>query len=99
MAKPQVRRTSEARNDLLEILTRIGRTDPKAATRLSAAIDDKLDLLTRFPYMGESCDEYAPQLRQFPVGNFILFYRPVEKGIELIRAFHGARDIPPLFGQ
>lgn len=99
MAKPRIRRTSEAKNDLLEILTRIGRSDPKAAVRLSKAIDDKLDLLKRFPYMGESCEDYAPRLRQFPVGNFIIFYRPLDQGIELIRVIHGARNIPRQFGK
>jgi toxin ParE1/3/4 len=32
-------------------------------------------------------------LRSFPVGNYVIFYREVSEGIEIIRVLHGARDI------
>jgi len=32
-----------------------------------------------------------------PVGNYVIFYRPIEDGIVVIRVLHGARDLPELF--
>lgn len=35
--------------------------------------------------------------RSFPVGNYIIFYRPTDRGSEIIRILHSARDIPNIF--
>jgi len=40
-------------------------------------------------------DELAANLRSFPIGNYLVFYRPFEGGIHLIRLLHGAREITP----
>lgn len=71
--------------------------DPKAADRLILKLEQKLSLLAAMPTMGR--DEAASRagLRSFPVGNYILFYREISDGIELVRALHGARDITPEF--
>ena len=45
------------------------------------------------PTMGKAEFDLAPSLRSFPVGNYLLFYREVADGIQLVRALHGARDI------
>ena len=39
----------------------------------------------------------ATGLRSLPLGNYIIFYRPIDDGIEVVRILHGARDLPPLF--
>jgi len=46
---------------------------------------------------GRSRFDLSPELRGFPVGNYLVFYRPASDGIEIIRVLHGARDIPELF--
>jgi toxin ParE1/3/4 len=41
-------------------------------------------------------------LRVFPVkgfANYLLFYKPLPRGIELVRVLHGARDIPSILEQ
>lgn len=30
-------------------------------------------------------------------GDYLIFYRPVDRGIEVVRVIHGARDIEALF--
>jgi len=47
--------------------------------------------------MGRSRFDLSPELRGFPVGSHLIFYRPAVDGIEVIRVLHGARDIPKLF--
>ncbi len=43
--------------------------------------------------MGRARPELAVDLRGFPVGNYVLFYRPMADGVELVRALNGHRDI------
>jgi toxin ParE1/3/4 len=47
--------------------------------------------------MGRHREELAAELRSFLVDNFVIFYRPMDGGIEVVRILHGARDLPPLF--
>ena len=65
--------------------------------RLIATIWDTCTLLSRAPLIGRSREELAPDLRSFPVGNHVIFYRPTTAGIEVVRILGGVRDIPPLF--
>jgi toxin ParE1/3/4 len=66
-----------------------------AADRLVDRFDATLQLLASAPHLGRSVEELAPSLRSFPIGNYLIFYRPIESGIELIRVLHGAREITP----
>ncbi len=49
------------------------------------------------PLMGRSREELVPKLRSFPVGNYVIFYRPISDGVEIVRVLHGSRDIESLF--
>ena len=43
--------------------------------------------------MGRPRPEFAPNLRSIPEGSHVIFYRPIDDGIELIRVIHRARDL------
>jgi toxin ParE1/3/4 len=64
---------------------------------LVVQFDQQLDSLACTPLMGKSADEFSPGLRSFPVGSYLIFYRPIVGGIELARLLHGARDITTEF--
>lgn len=49
------------------------------------------------PESGRKRPDLAPDLRSLPVGNQVIFYRPIPDGIQVIRVLHGARDIPAVF--
>ena len=49
------------------------------------------------PLAAEARPDLAPGLRASPVGNYVIFYRPIHDGIEVVRVLHGARDIPAVF--
>lgn len=49
------------------------------------------------PKLGRERFDLAPELRGLPVGNYIIFYRPMKDGIQVIRVLHGARDLPSQF--
>ena len=75
-----------------------------AAGRFRAAALEAIERLARCPLMGRA---YVPGhaglegLRSWPVRGFeaiLVFYRPVEGGIEVVRVLHGARDLPGELG-
>jgi len=93
----QVRITDQADADLLQIATFIAEDKPDAARRLIDLIDEKCRLLASSPEIGWLRNDLSARLRSFPVGSYIIFYRPIEDGIEVIRVLHGARDLPSFF--
>jgi toxin ParE1/3/4 len=94
---PVILRTSLANLDLIEIAFHIAEQNPIAADAWLDSIGEKCQLLARTPELGRKRADLAPDLRSFAVGNYVIFYRPVPEGIQVIRVLHGARDIPPLF--
>jgi len=42
-------------------------------------------------------EDLAPSLRSFPVGNYLIFYRPITDGVEVVRMLHGARELRRIF--
>ena len=92
---PRIRRTRAAQADYNEIWDYIARRDVTAADRVLDRLDEALGTIATAPEMGREVEELARNLRSFPVGNYLIFYRPAEDGIELIRVLHGARDITP----
>ncbi|NJR74936.1 MAG: type II toxin-antitoxin system RelE/ParE family toxin [Scytonema sp. CRU_2_7] len=56
-----------------------------------------MQTLAQFPLMGKECAEIIEGLRSIPVNNYIIFYRPIDNGIKVIRVLHGARDIEKSF--
>jgi toxin ParE1/3/4 len=89
--------TSQAHLDFVEAALRIAEENPTAADRWLDIIDEKCRSLVRMPELGRKRPDLAPELRSLPVGNFVIFYRPIPDEIQVIRVLHGARDIPTLF--
>ena len=86
--------TPQADLDLLEIGFYIAKDNLKSAEETLLLIDQKCRLLLRSPEMGRQREELAAGLRSFPAGSYLIFYRVIQDGIEVIRVLHGARDIP-----
>ena len=53
----------------------------------------RFELLATQPFMGKARDELKPQLRSLAIGNYIVFYVPVEDGIAIERVLEGHQDI------
>jgi toxin ParE1/3/4 len=93
----RVRITPLAERDLEEIWFFIAQDDPTAADRLLDLLEEKYKLLAENPHMGPARPDIAKELRYHPVGSYLLLYRVIPGGIELVRVVHGARDLPSLF--
>ena len=94
---PVVLRTSRAEGDLFEIWHYIAEDSLRSADRLLDKIAQTCMTLAENPSAGRSRDELADALRSLPVGNYVIFYRPIKDGIVVIRVLHGARDLPRQF--
>lgn len=89
--------------DLLEHFVFIGKDSEDAAQRFLKSAQETFEVLACRPELGKLA-EYRSSLlrgmRSFPVKDFskyLIFYRPVQGGIEVVRVIHGARDIPAMF--
>lgn len=93
--KPKVVRRPRAQGDILEIWLFVARDNEPAADRLLDRIDAALKVLSHNPSAGRDRSDLAPGLRSFVVGSYVLFYHPIQGGIDLVRILSGYRDIQP----
>ena len=64
----------------------------QAADRLVDAITERFWLLGEHPEAGRSCADIARGVRCFPAGRYLIYYRKLRLGVEILHIFHGARD-------
>ncbi len=86
-----------AERDLEEIETFIAADDPAAAARVIDDIEAACQLVATHPGVGRQRDEIAPGVLSFPVGSYVLFYRPGPRAVGIARVLHGRRDLPMAF--
>lgn len=91
------RLSRQADNDLERIWGFIATDSPRQADRLLDTIHTRLHKLARSPLLGTACPELSPSLRFLAVKSYVIYYRPLAEGIEIVRVLHGARDIKSLF--
>lgn len=81
-----------SRADLNEIWDYIAADNVPAADRLAGKFDDAFALLADHPRIGRIRDEIGPEIRSFAVGNYVILYRAITDGVDIVRVVHGARD-------
>lgn len=94
---PHVIIRPRAEADLVDIWNDIAQDSPSRADRMLERIGDTMNRLAAMPFMGQARFDLAPGLRMFPIGNHLIFFRPIEDGIEVIRVLHGRRNITRRF--
>ncbi len=100
----RVLRRPEANQDIIEHAFYIAaRGSLDASDRFLQATEQAFGQLAAMPKMGRRRGfrrSYLSDVRQWAVPGFpnhLVFYRPVDKGIEVLRVLHGARDIEAVF--
>ena len=91
------RLSRQARYDLADIRHYIARDKPLAADRQIEAFFKRFQMLAANPEMGESRPDLVDNVRSFSLGNYLIFYRPMPSGIEVVRVVSGYRDLGTLF--
>jgi toxin ParE1/3/4 len=92
-----VQRTAQAEEDLIELWLYIVQDNLNAADRVLDEIEECFHTLADNPLMGRLRPDIAPELRYFVVGKYLILYRSVQNGVQIVRVIHGARDLPNLF--
>lgn len=87
----------EAEIDLLEIWLYIAEDSPENADRFQDKLANKARKLSESSEIGIDRPELGQGLKSFPVDRYLLYYRSIQTGIELVRVLHGSRDIQALF--
>jgi len=94
----QYRLTDLAKVDLADIWFHIAEDNVQAADRLNDTLYAAFVKLARMPGMGRLRDELAAEaLRVWPVGQYLIIYRPETKPLEIVRVVSGYRDLAALF--
>ena len=83
--------------DLLDIWDYIADDSLDRADEFLDRIESKLQTLAQNPGTGKRREELLPGLQSFPIGNYVVFYREISNGIDVIRVLHGSRDIGEIF--
>ena len=96
---PRIRIAETAGDDLEDIWEYIAENNPEAARKLIKEITGKFKLLRDHPQIGREENRLLANMRSFPVGNYVILYQPVEKGVEILRILHAARDIEKILGR
>lgn len=89
--------THKAEEDLLDIWSYIAENNPASATKLIRSFHQHFTLLTENTQLGQTRPDIAPALRYFPVKRYLILYRQMPDGIEVVRVVHGSRDLGSLF--
>src|SRR6478752_8311191 len=64
--------------------------------RMSDQLSNTIDTISRNPHIGERRSDLRLGIRCFPTGQHLIFYRPYDDHIEIIRIAHSRMDISRL---
>lgn len=81
----------KAAADIEQIARHIAADAPMASRRWFDAMLETFRKLGDMPGMGVERSDIRPGLQKFPVGNYLILYREVGNGVEIVRVIHGAR--------
>ncbi len=90
---PFIIKSPRAKSDFVEIWDYIAEESEAWADSFIDRIDKKFRTLAQSPGMGRLRDELAVDLQSFPVGRYVIFYRPLSNGDNIVRVLHSARDL------
>lgn len=98
--------TPPAIRDLRELVGHLRRVSTQETSRRFApAARATFERYDGMPGLGERHETANPVLAGLRVGrvdgfeNYVLYYRPLKQGIEIVRVLHGARDADRALGE
>lgn len=100
----RVFRRDSAKRELLAIVDYLGRQSPAVAVRFLEAIETACEQLLAIPELGGLYFVRRRELagvrtwRPAKFKKYVIFYRPVDNGIEILHITHGGRDLDRFLG-
>jgi toxin ParE1/3/4 len=93
----ELTKSSQAERDLLSIWLQLSVHSDSAAEHAIDLIEQRCSVIQQFPYGGEPCPQFGENLRWFPAGNYVIFYRPEVDRVQVVRVLDGRRDLNRAF--
>jgi toxin ParE1/3/4 len=96
---PKIKRTPKAKQDLRDHVLYLAQISPDVADRFIDNSEATFEQLAQMPRLGKLQTFKPPELagtrRWFIVGfeNYLIFYRPIKGGIEILRVLYGTQNI------
>ena len=78
-----------------EDLESIAEDNPSRAVTFVQELREKCRVLAEMPKSAPARPELGEDIRSRPAGNYVIYYRPVSGGVEIIRILHGRREVDP----
>lgn len=88
-----VRHSRSARQDLIDIWLTIAHDNPGAADRMLGRLEARVKILEQFPQIGMARPDIASTARVLVVRPYLILYRLIPDGVQIVRVLHGARNI------
>ncbi|MBD2447545.1 type II toxin-antitoxin system RelE/ParE family toxin [Nostoc sp. FACHB-152] len=85
--------------DLAEIIDYFTIRNIEAGERFIDEFEKKCKYLANFPNMGRSYANINNDLRGVPLDGYIILYRIIDSGIEIVRVVSGYRNLESLFAE
>ena len=71
----------------------------EVADHVMDSVVERFTLLKEQPMIGRKREEFGPDVRGFPAGKYIIYYRKKKGAVEILHVLHGARDQEAAFGK
>lgn len=86
------RLSHRAANDIYEIVLRVATENRTAARKLRLGLYETFRYLGRSPSSGMLREDLAPGIRIFSHRNYVVCFRAVPNGVDILRVLHAARQ-------
>ena len=86
-----------ASQDLTEISDYFAEMNIEVGERFFREFNSRCQQLVSFPSSGKSYAAIRADLRGLSIEGYIIFYRILDDGIEILRVVNGRRNLPSLF--
>jgi toxin ParE1/3/4 len=91
--------TPLAETDIEEIADHIALDAPERAIDFAAELHEQCKKIAANPRIYRVRDEFGNGIRSCAYGNYVIFFHADDRHTNIVRVFHGARDIKRLFGK
>jgi toxin ParE1/3/4 len=100
----EIERSDQALGDLEELTDYLRSKSVEVALRFVIASESTFRFILHNPGVGQLCNFSDPilsgvrvwRIDGFP--NHLIYFKPTDRGVKIVRVLHGARDIDTLFG-
>ncbi|MBD2203350.1 type II toxin-antitoxin system RelE/ParE family toxin [Calothrix sp. FACHB-1219] len=89
----------EAIQDLDEISEYFASRNLDAGDRFVNSFAEKCQNLVKYPNMGRSYADIETSLRGIPLDGYIILYRAIADGVEIVRVVSGYRNLKSMFSE